>query len=48
MFKNTANTSKNAFWMHMTLSLLTFQKEENSNFLKPESGPEKDQFFFKL
>ena len=32
---------KNASCMHMTLNILTFQKEKNSNFLKPESGSEK-------
>ena len=26
---------KKASWMHMTLSILTFQKEKNSSFLKP-------------
>ena len=32
---------KNASCMHTTLNILTFQKEKNSNFLKPESGSEK-------
>ena len=32
---------KNASCRHMTLNILTFQKEKNSNFLKPESGSEK-------
>ena len=32
---------KNASCMHMTLNILKFQKETNSNFLKPESGSEK-------
>ena len=32
---------KNASCMHMTLNILTFQKEKKTNFLKPESGSEK-------
>ena len=39
---------KNASWTHMTLSILTFQKEKNSNFLKSESGSEKDPFFLQI
>ena len=48
MFKNTANTSKICILNAYDFKYIDISKVKNSNFLKPESGSEKDQIYLQI